>query len=101
MPVLRVSPVSGNQLRQVHSTYNSGLRVDKVRSGSPAAREGIQPGDILVAMHGWRTESIENLLYVLALNDVASGDEIVFYIIRNNEPFFGHIRLAATPRDIR
>lgn len=90
-----ITPVSGSQLRKIHANYNSGLRVDRVRPGSPAAREGIRPGDILVAMHGWRTESVENLLYVLALKDVAAGNEVVFYVIRNSEPFFGNIRAAS------
>ncbi len=93
---VRVKPVSENQLREIHSNYSSGLLVEKVRQGSPAAREGIREGDILVAMHGWRTESVENLLYVLGLQDVSAGNEVVFYIIRDSEPFFGNIRVAGS-----
>ncbi len=96
---LKVVPVSGGQLRDVHPNYNSGLRVEEVRRGGPAAKQGIRAGDILVAMHGWRTESIENLLYVLALDDVTSGQEIVFYIIRGSEPFFGNLRVADAGND--
>lgn len=94
---IRVTAVSGLKLRDSQSKYDSGLRVDRVRPGSPAAREGIRDGDILVAMHGWRTESVDNLKYVLALQEVAAGQQVVFYIIRNQEPFYGNIRIANVP----
>jgi serine protease Do len=91
---LRVTAVSGAP-NEIHPSYQKGLRVDEVRRNSPAAREGIRTGDVLVAMHGWRTESIDNLMYVLALPEVAGGDEVVFYIIRAREPFYGNIRIVA------
>jgi serine protease Do len=97
---VRVTPVSGNALKSNSSSYTSGLRIDEVRPGSPAAREGIRAGDVLVAMHGWRTESVENLMYVLALQDVASGSEVVFYIIRNRDPFFGNIRISSQTENL-
>ncbi len=92
---ITVSPISSGQLPALSTNYDSGLRIDSVRPGSPAAREGIHEGDVLVAMHGWRTESVENLMYVLALKDVTAGAEVVFYIIRNREPFFGNIRISS------
>ncbi|MDG2012465.1 MAG: PDZ domain-containing protein, partial [Pirellulaceae bacterium] len=61
----------------------------------PADQEGLRRGDILVTMDGWKTESIENLMYVLKQEDVRRGDETVFYIIRDGEPFYGNIRIAS------
>ena len=92
---IKVTPISAGQQPALSTNYDSGLRIEMVRPGSPAAREGIREGDVLVAMHGWRTESVENLLYVLALKEVSAGSEVVFYIIRNREPFFGNIRISS------
>lgn len=92
---IQVSQVPVQHVKSASATYEKGLRVDRVRPGSSAAREGIREGDILVAMHGWRTESVDNLVYILSLQDVAGGKDVVFYILRNEEPFFGNIRAAA------
>ncbi len=90
---VHVSPTEKNQLRDVHPNYSRGLRIEQVRSGSPADKEGMQIGDVLVAMHGWKTETIENLLYILQQADVRQGSDCIFYIIRKNEPFYGHVRM--------
>jgi serine protease Do len=92
---IQVSQVPVQHVKSAAATYEKGLRVDRVRPGSSAAREGIREGDILVAMHGWRTESMDNLIYILSLPDVSGGKDVVFYIVRNQEPFFGNIRAAA------
>ena len=92
---IQVSQVPVQHVKSASATYEKGLRVDRIRPGSSAAREGIREGDILVAMHGWRTESVDNLVYILSLQDVAGGKDVVFYILRNEEPFFGNIRAAA------
>ncbi len=91
---LKVVPMKENQLRGIHPNYDRGLRIAQVRPGSPADKEGIRRGDILVAMHGWKTETVDNLKYVLKQPDVRQGNECVFYIIRNKEPFYGNIRAA-------
>ena len=57
-------------------------------------KEGIMKGDVLVAMHGWKTESLENLAYVLDQTDVKERNDFMFYILRDKEPFWGQMRVA-------
>ena len=77
-----------------HPTYKRGLRVVNVRPGSPADSEGILEGDILVAMAGYKTESLENLQWVLEQPDLEQQSSFMFYILREKEPFWGKMRVA-------
>lgn len=79
-----------------HANYKQGLKVIRVRPQSPAEKEGIQAGDILVAMHGWKTESIENLAYILEQPELFQDKSFMFFILRGREPFFGQMRLSET-----
>lgn len=94
---LKLAPISAAEMADRHPNYKRGLRVVDVRKGSPAAVEGIMPGDILVAMHGWKTESIENLAYILQRPDVVEQKDFMFYILRDKEPFWGQMRVARLP----
>ena len=95
---LKLMPASEAELRNRHPNYSRGLRVVSVRPNSPAEVEGIMPGDILVAMHGWKTESLENLAFVLQLPDVLQKKQFMFYILRDKEPFWGKMRVARLTR---
>ncbi|MEZ6095252.1 MAG: trypsin-like peptidase domain-containing protein [Pirellulaceae bacterium] len=77
-----------------HPDYHRGLKIISVRSGSPAESEGIRSGDILVAMHGYMTESFENLAYILEQPDLKGDKHFMFYILRDRDPYFGQMRLA-------
>jgi serine protease Do len=93
-----VIPVSESEMANRHPNYKRGLRITEVRKGSPAEVEGILEGDILVAMHGWKTEIIENLEYVLQQPDVKNRKNFMFYILREQEPFWGQMRIASQKR---
>lgn len=94
---LKLEPIPASQMVDQHPNYKRGLKVKSIRSDSPAEEEGIMPGDILVAMHGWKTESLENLAYVLQRPDVVERKDFMFYIIRDREPFWGQMRVATLP----
>ena len=94
---LKLNPIGEAEMQDRHPNYKRGLRVKSVRSGSPAEDEGIMAGDILVAMHGWKTESLENLAYILQRPDVMDQKEFMFYILRDKEPFWGQMRVAKLP----
>jgi serine protease Do len=96
---VKVTPVGEAELGNRHPNYSRGLRIDQVRPGGPADREGLRRGDILVTMDGWKTETIDNLIYVLGQADVRQGEETIFYIIRNGEPCYGNVRLASRQAD--
>jgi serine protease Do len=55
------------------SRYRGGMRVAGVRPDSPAALEGILPGDILVGMHRWETASNEDIDYIISRPNLATS----------------------------
>lgn len=75
--------------------YEGGLRVSAVRQESPAARSGIQTGDILVGLQEWATVSVDNVDWVLRNVPGKSAGPLKFYIIRNRETRVGELKLAS------
>ena len=86
-------PVASKKLSEINKQYRGGLRVARVRQDGPAAKQGIQSGDILVGMHKWETVSLDNLEYILSQVEVKSGDPVKFYIVRGTSTLYGHIPL--------
>ena len=93
---LRLTPATSDEMRNRHPNYQRGLKVVEVRRGSSADNEGIIEGDILVAMHGWKTETLDNLAYILENSDNNNQKEFMFYILRDKEPFWGRMRIASS-----
>jgi serine protease Do len=91
---LRLDPIPARQFQQYRSRYRGGLSVSDVRPDSPAARQGIRRGDILVGMHVWETISIENVVYILGRPDFTQLGPLKFYILRGNETLFGHLTVS-------
>lgn len=84
---LELKAVSSKQFKQQHrARYRGGLVVSDVRPDSPAARQGVRRGDILVGMHIWETVTTDNINYILNRADLASFEPLKFYVIRENEP---------------
>lgn len=91
---LKLKPVPGKDFQRFHTKYRGGLQVVEVRTGSPAARQGIRRGDILVGMHIWETISLDNVSYILNRPDFAALSPLKFYILRGNETYLGHMNVA-------
>jgi serine protease Do len=91
---LKLSPMPVKQFREMQSRYRGGLAVLAVRPESPAARQGIRRGDVLVGMHVWETVTIENVNYILNRPDFTSIDPVKFYILRGNETLYGHMTVS-------
>ena len=86
---LRLEPVPQREFKDYKTHYHGGLRVTEVRPGSPAARQSIRRGDVLVGMHVWETVSLENVDYILKRPDVATLDPLKFYILRDEGDYYG------------
>ena len=91
---LRLEQVSPNVFQRLKSNYRGGLRVVAVRHGSPAEKEGIESSDILVGMYKWETVSMQNLEYILKSPEIEERREVKFYILRDDEALYGHMRVA-------
>ena len=91
---LKLSAMPAKQFSEMQSRYRGGLSVLAVRSDSPAARQGIRRGDVLVGMHIWETVTIENVNYILNRADFVSIDPVKFYILRGNETLYGHMTVS-------
>ncbi|MGD9722328.1 MAG: trypsin-like peptidase domain-containing protein [Pirellulales bacterium] len=96
---LRLEPVAASRFEQFKTHYRGGLLVTDVRPNSPASRQGIRSGDVLVGMHIWETVSLENVEYVLKRIDVTTLDPLKFYILRDDGEYYGtyygHMSLTA------
>jgi serine protease Do len=93
---VRLSKVTAGDKRLEGQPYHGGLVVTSVRSDSPAARNGLQSGDVLVGLHLWETVSPENVTYILNHPQFSSFNPLKFYILRNRETLYGHFELATT-----
>ena len=88
---LRLAPLAAQALPNGAQRYRGGLKVTAVRPGSPAEREHIQPGDILVGMHVWETVSMENVGYVLSQTDFDSNRPVKCYIVRDDRTHYAYL----------
>ncbi len=78
------------------SRYRGGMRVVEVRPTSPAASEGIRPGDVLVGMHGWETASTQDIDYIVTRPNLAELGSMKFYVLRGKSMLYGHLDMAST-----
>jgi serine protease Do len=78
-----------------NTRYRGGMHVEGVRSNSPAAQEGIQPGDILVGMHKWETASPQDVQYIITRPNLTQMGRLKFYVLRGRNTLYGHLDVAA------
>jgi putative serine protease PepD len=72
-----------------------GVRVTEVYEGGPAARAGLEPGDVIVALDGARIRSAEALTRALARLD--PGDDVELELIDTAGPRRAEVRLGRPP----
>ena len=84
---------------RMRTNYRGGLYITAVRPGSAADDQGIQPGDVLLGIHGWQTSSMTDLAGILEHPDMQRGPRAKFYIVRREQTLFGHLQLAARAGD--
>jgi serine protease Do len=89
---LRLSAVGSDAVSRTNQQLHGGLLVTELRADGPAAKAGIQRGDILVGLHQWEMLSLENLVFVLNHPDLASFNPLRFYIVRSGQVHRGWIQ---------
>jgi hypothetical protein len=75
-------------------SYRGALRVDDVRAGSPAAKEHLERGDLLVGLHIWETVDNEQVDWVLGRPNFAEFLPLKFYIFRDGATRSGQFDLS-------
>jgi serine protease Do len=91
---MKLEPISKDEFTELNSHYRGGLRVTAVRPDGPATDQGIRKGDVLVGMHVWQTVSLDNVSYILDRDDLETLQPLLFYILREGDTLFGHLRVA-------
>ena len=95
---LRLGRMAAGDQSLAGSRYRGGMRVLDVRSGSPAAMNGIRTGDVLVGLHSWETTKPEDVIWVLSHPQMATFSPLKFYIIRGRETLYGHLQVQMASR---
>jgi len=95
---MRLAAMPNSAFRRLRSQYRGGLKVIGVRPDSPAARQGIRYGDVLVGMHKWETVSMDNVAFVLESDVLTQEDAVKFYVLRGGETLFGRLQLPTRVR---
>ncbi len=95
---LRLKPLAKTNFQRMNTRFRGGLSVVAVRPDSPAAAEGIQPGDVLVGMHVWETVKLQDVAYILSRPDLKQLQPLKFFIVRDNEPLYGHLQVSVAAR---
>ncbi|MFG0333332.1 MAG: trypsin-like peptidase domain-containing protein [Maioricimonas sp. JB049] len=92
---LRLGPLENAETKLAGHPYHGGMVVTDVRHDSPAYRNGIQEGDILVGLHVWETVNDENVRYVITHPQLFTFSPLKFYILRQGETLYGHFQIAS------
>jgi serine protease Do len=94
---VKLTPIPADEFRKNRQTrYRGGLAITAVRPSSPAANQGIVPGDILVGMHIWETATIDNVSYILKRPDFGKTSPVKFFILRGDETLYGVLPVVST-----
>ena len=70
-----------------------GVQLNGVREGSPAAKAGLKPGDIIIKFGDTTVKSVQD--YTIALGNYKPGDMVDVVVKRGSETLTLHARLAA------
>ncbi len=96
---LKLSEEPKSTFARRNTRYRGGMRVEEVRPDSPAAKQGILAGDVLVGMHGWETASNQDVQYIVSLPNLAELGKMKFYLLRGQNNLYQGF-LTVSPGDI-
>ncbi len=91
---LRLQPLAANERSKVNPRYRGGMKVTSVRHQSPASKNGIREGDVLVGLHVWETITPENIDFVIAHPQLTTFNPLKFYILRGKETLYGYLQVS-------
>ena len=91
---LRMRSVTASEFAQPRNRYRGGMWVSSVRDESPAQRQGLQRGDVLVGLHVWETISTDNVIHILNRPELKQLLPLKFYVVRSGRTLYGYLPLT-------
>ena len=88
---LHLSPIRAELVSYNNRQLHGGLVVNDVYSDGPAAKAGIQRGDVLVGLHQWETLTVDNVQYVITHPELPTFSPLSFYILRQGQVRRGYL----------
>jgi serine protease Do len=82
---MRLIVVGVEEVKSGGSTLRGGLLVAELRPDGPAAKAGVQRGDIMVGLHQWETVNLDNVAYVLQHQELATFYPLKVFLLRNGQ----------------
>ncbi len=92
---IRPADLTPELARQFGITVQQGVIVLDVVPGSPSAREGLKPGDVIVALSGRETPTVEDLY--AALREHEPGERVTVAIVRDGSDTTRAVTLTSRP----
>jgi serine protease Do len=87
--------VSGAMAKALHLPESSGALLASVETGSPAAKAGLEPGDVIEAVNGQKIGSPRDLALTVAT--VTPGEEAKFHILRDGQDRDVEVKVGEQP----
>jgi S1-C subfamily serine protease len=91
---LRLVAVPRSALQQKNSRFRGGMRVINVRPDSPADKQDINSGDVLVGLGHWEIVSDEDFQNVMSRPSMNRADKLKFYLLRGTKQMTGQFDLV-------
>ena len=93
---VKLFPVGKELVTRIDAQLRGGMLIQHVGNGTPAARAGLQQGDILIGLHLWESLNLANVQYVLDHKDLATFSPVKTNYVRDgkiHETTFGGRKL--------
>ena len=82
---VKLYPVGKELVTRIDAQLRGGMLIQHVGNGTPAARAGLQQGDILIGLHLWESLNLANVQYVLDHKDLATFSPVRTYYVRDGK----------------
>lgn len=82
---VKLVPVGANLVQNVDKQLRGGMWVNEIVASGPAAKAGIQKGDILLGLHQWEMLSLDNVQFVITHKDLPTFSPLRAIFIRDGK----------------
>jgi serine protease Do len=96
---VQIQPVTAEIAESLGLKKAAGAMVAEPQSGSPAAKAGIQSGDVIIAVNGTQVKDARELARTIGM--MAPESSVKLDIVRNGEPRSITVTLAQMPNEQR